>query len=324
MSTKLITVFGGSGFIGRYAVRSLCKAGFRVRVAMRRPHIGGDLRLAGDVGQVQLVQANVRNRASVARAVEGAYGVVNLVGLLYEKGKQRFETTHAQGAMTLAEAARAAGVERFVQMSAIGADKDSDAAYARTKAEAEEAVRAIYPEAVILRPSVVFGPEDDFINRFAQMARMSPFLPLIGGGHTRFQPVFVADVGDAVAAALTQTDAAGKTYELVGPNTYTFKEILSFITREIDRARLLVPLPFFAAKLMGTGLDLAFRLWPFSGPPLTAGQVEMLKTDNVAAPGALGLADLGVSPIETLEAIAPRYLVRFRPYGQFHHNPSTS
>ena len=317
MDNAIVTVFGGSGFVGRYVVRALCKAGLRVRVACRRPHLALDMKVGGDVGQVQLVQANVRNAESVARAVEGVDAVVNLVGILYQGGKQTFKATQAEGARTIAEAARAAGATRFVQMSAIGADPASKSAYGKTKAQAEEAVRAVYPDAVILRPSIVFGEEDDFFNRFAQMARMSPALPLIGGGRTRFQPVFVADVADAVTAAVTRADAAGKTFELGGPNTYTFKELLQYILTLIDRPRALAPLPFFLAGPMGAVADAAFRLIPFA-PPITGDQVEMLKSDNVVAEDALTLADLGVAPLETIEAMVPTYLYRFRPQGQFH------
>lgn len=317
MRGKLVVVFGGSGFIGRYVVRALCKAGARVRVAMRRPHLGADLRVCGDVGQVQLVQANVRDAASVGRALEGADGCVNLVGLLFEKGRQTFADVQATGAATVAAAASAAGVAAFVQMSAIGADPASRSAYGRTKAQAEAAVRGAFPAATILRPSIVFGPEDDFFNRFADMAKMAPALPLIGGGKTRFQPVHVGDVAAAVVAALGRPDAAGKTYELGGPRTYSFRELLEYIMRETARPRLLVNLPFPIAQTMGKVADAVFRFNPFAGPPLTGDQVEMLKTDNVVGADALTLADLGVGPLETVEAITPTYLYRFRPYGQF-------
>lgn len=317
MRDEMIVVFGGSGFIGRYVVRALARAGKRVRVAMRRPHLGHELRVMGDVGQIQLVQANVRDAASVARALEGASGAVNLVGLLFEKGRQTFEDVQAAGAAAIAQACAASGVERLVHVSAIGADAGSKSAYGRTKAAAEAAMRAAVPGAVILRPSIVFGPEDDFFNRFAQMARMSPALPLIGGGKTLFQPVYVGDVADAVVAGLDRAEARGKTFELGGPQTYTFKDLLSYITKEIDRPRLLVGLPFPVAQTMGRVADFVFRFNPFAGPPLTGDQVEMLKTDNVVSPGALTLADLGVGPLETVEAITPAYLYRFRPYGQF-------
>lgn len=317
MRGKLVVVFGGSGFVGRHVVRALCKAGARVRVAMRRPHLGADLRVCGDVGQVQLVQANVRDTPSVARALEGADAAVNLVGLLFEKGRQTFDDVQAQGAANVAEAAKAAGVTAFVHMSAIGADAASTSAYGLTKAKAEAAVRAVLPDAVILRPSIIFGPEDDFFNRFGDMAKMSPALPLIGGGKTRFQPVYVGDVAAAVVAGLSRPDAAGRTFELGGPRTYSFRELLEFILRETARPRLLVNLPFPIAQALGSAADAVFRFNPFAGPPLTGDQVVMLKSDNVVADGALTLADLGVAPLETVEAITPTYLYRFRPYGQF-------
>lgn len=324
MRGDLIVVFGGSGFIGRYVVKALCKRGKRVRVPMRRPHLGADLRVLGDVGQVQLMQANVRYPESVAAALEGADGVVNLIGLLSEKGKQTFSDIQAKGASAIAEAAKARGVTRFVQVSAIGADANSKSAYGRTKAEAEMAVRAAVPTATVLRPSIVFGPEDGFFNRFADMAKFAPALPLIGGGRTRFQPVYVQDVAEAVANALDTDTARGKTYELGGPRVYTFKELLEFILTTIHRKRGLAPLPFFLAQPMGSAADFVFRFNPFADPPLTGDQVEMLKRDNVV--GVSGekvgtLADLGVTELETVEAIVPSYLWRFRPHGQFQAKP---
>lgn len=317
MAKGLVTVFGGSGFIGRYATRALVRAGYRVRVAVRRPHVAGDLRLAGPPGWVDLVQANVRHAPSVTAAVEGADAVVNLVGILFESGRQTFERAQLEGARTLADAAAAEGVSRFVQISAIGADAESKSAYARTKAKGEAAVRGAFPEAVILRPSIVFGPEDAFFNRFADLARRAPFLPAIGGGRTRFQPVFVGDVADAIVAAVTREDTAGRTYELGGPRTYTFSELYDLILEETGRKRLKLPIPFFLAKTMGYALGLAGRYLPIE-PPITAGQVEMLKRDNMVADGALTLEDLGVTERESVEVIVPTYLYRFRPYGQFH------
>lgn len=321
MSKGLITVFGGSGFVGRYVVRALCKAGFRVRVAVRRPHLAGDLRMPGDVGQVQLAQANVRDLDSVKAAVNGSDGVVNLVGILFESGKQSFEKTQAQGALHVAQAAQASGITRLVHVSAIGADETSKAAYARTKAQAEASVREHVPTATILRPSIVFGAEDQFFNRFAQMATMSPLLPLVGGGRTRFQPVHVADVADAVVAALTRPDAQGQTYELGGPRTYTFRELLDYIQKTADRKRLYLPLPFPVAGFAGLMAGAIFRIPPmvglFGGPPLTAAQVEMLKTDNVVSPKRPGFAELGITELETVESVVPSYLYRFRPQGQF-------
>jgi len=308
----LVTVIGGSGFLGRYAVRALAKEGWRIRVAMRRPHLAPELRVMGDVGQIELVQANLRDENSVARALTGAEAVVNLVGLLYESGRQRFDALHVTAAGAAARLAAAAGARTFVQVSAIGADAASTAVYARTKAEGEAAVRGAFPTAVVLRPSVVFAEEDDFFNRFGAMAAVSPALPLIGGGGTRFQPVYAGDVGAAVAAALKRPDAAGGLYELGGPSIYTFKELMALILKETRRRRLLVPIPFPLAELMGQAAQL-LALTPFA-PPLTRDQVELLKSDNVAS--GPGLADLGVVATP-LESIVPTYLWKYRAGGQF-------
>mmetsp|Transcript_26814 Transcript_26814/g.34359 ORF Transcript_26814/g.34359 Transcript_26814/m.34359 type:complete len:336 (-) Transcript_26814:321-1328(-) len=329
MTDKLVTLFGGSGFIGRYAARALVEAGYRVRVAVRRPHLAGDVRLAGAPGWVDIVQANVRNPQSVAAAVDGADAVVNLVGILYEKGRQSFEGAQRDGAKNVAEACKAAGIDRLVHVSAIGADTNSSADYGKTKGEAELAIREIVPTTTILRPSIVFGPEDDFFNRFAAMSShpistVAPFLPAIGGGETKVQPVYAGDVADAIAAAVSKSDAAGNTYELGGPNVYTFKELYAFIGETIDRKRFALPLPFFVAKPLGLTFGALFRHVPplssgiFGPPPITGDQVEMLKSDNVVSDDALTLNDLGVSQIETVEAIVPSYLYRFRPYGQYH------
>lgn len=317
MTGKIVTVFGGSGFLGRHVVRALCRKGWRVRVATRRPHLAGELRLAGDVGQVHLVQANVRNRPSIQRALENAAAVINLVGVLDERGSQTFDGTIALGARNIASLAAEAGIDTLVHVSAIGASKDGRSRYARAKADAEAAVLAAVPSAVILRPSIIFGPEDGFFSRFASMARLTPVLPLIGGA-TRFQPVHVGDVADAVAAALDLPEAQGKVFELGGPHTYTMKELLQYITREIDRPRLLLPIPMLIAAPLGYTIGALSRLNPFFGPPLTGDQVQMLKDDNVVSPGALTLADLGVTTLETVETIVPTYLWRHRPYGQFH------
>ncbi|MCF6329309.1 MAG: complex I NDUFA9 subunit family protein, partial [Henriciella sp.] len=321
--------FGGSGFLGRYTARTLVKAGWRVRIAVRRPHLAGDIRLAGAPGWVDIVQANVRHKLSVERAVEGADAVVNLVGILAEKGRQTFESAQREGAINIAEACGKAGIRRLVHISAIGADSAAMADYARTKGEAEEAIRALLPETVILRPSIGFGPEDDFFNRFAAMAShplstIAPFLPAIGGGKTRFQPVYAGDVAEAIAAAVTRTDTNGKTYELGGPRTYALTEIYDFIGATIDRKRYNLSLPFFIAKPIGLTMGALWRYMPplslglFGQPPITGNQVEMLKTDSVVSDGALTLADLGVTELESIEAIVPSYLWRFRPYGQYH------
>jgi NADH dehydrogenase len=315
MAGKIVTVFGGSGFLGRHVVRALCRQGWRVRVAVRRPHLAGDVKLAGDVGQVQLVQANVRNRASVKRALENANAVINLVGIMPERGAQTFQGAQVLGASNVAQLAAEAGIANVVHVSAIGADKTSKSNYARTKAEGEDAVRAAIPSAVILRPSIMFGPEDGFFTRFARMARLTPVLPLIGGS-TKFQPVYVADVALAAANALKPGNA-GKTFELGGPHTYTMKELLQYITREIDRPRMLAPVPVSVMAPIGYIVGAISKLNPFFGPPITGDQVQLFKVDNVVAPGAGTLADLGVTNLESVESIVPTYLWRHRPYGQF-------
>ncbi len=335
MAKGLVTLFGGSGFIGRYAARRLVEAGYRVRIAVRRPHLAGEVRLAGAPGWVDIVQANVRHKASIAQAIDGADAVVNLVGILFEKGRQSFEASQRDGAINVAEACKAAGIERFVHVSAIGANPDSKADYAKTKGEAERGILEILPSATILRPSIVFGPEDDFFNRFAAMSAhpistIAPFLPAIGGGMTKVQPVYAGDVADAIASAVTRDDVAGKTFELGGPRTYTFAELYKLIGETIDRKRYALPLPYIVAKPMGLTFGALYRyVWPLSSgilgaPPITGDQVEMLKTDNTVADGALTLADLGVSELETVEAIVPSYLYRFRLYGQYHQKSETA
>ena len=310
---NLVTVFGGSGFLGTQAVRQLAKAGWRIRVAVRNPSLAYDMRLHGDVGQIDVVQANVRNAPSVRRALEGATAALNLVGVLYETGRQGFQSIHAMGAKTVAEAAREAGVDRLVQVSALGADPNSASKYARTKAEGEVAARAAYPDAVVVRPSIVFGQDDHFFNRFAAMAAMSPALPLIGGGATRFQPVFVGDVGKALALAVARDEAAGATYELAGAEVFTFRELMQIVLAETGRRRLLLPIPFALARPLGALGDLVAGIVP---PPVTSDQVELLRTDNVASGRHPGLAELGITPT-TLEAVLPTYLYRYRRGGQY-------
>ena len=309
MARGLVTVFGGSGFIGRYVVRNLARAGWQVRVAVRRPDEALFLKTAGDVGQVTPVAANIRDDASVAAACVGADAVVNLVGILYEGGRQKFDAVQAEGAGRVARAAKVAGARRFVQISAIGADANSDSGYARSKAAGEAKVAMAFPGATILRPSIVFGPEDNFFNRFAKMAMLSPALPLIGGGNTRFQPVYVGDVAAAVAKAIEDAGTAGNTYELAGPRAYTFRELLRLMLNEIGRCRLLVPLPFALAMLKATFLQL------LPMPLLTVDQVKLLKRDNVAS-GKPGLKELGISPT-AVEVVIPTYLDRYRPRGHY-------
>lgn len=311
---SLVTVFGGSGFLGRHVVRALARRGYRIRVAVRRPDLAGHLQPLGRVGQIHAVQANLRYPDSVEAAARGCDAVVNLVGLLFERGRQRFADVHIAGAEQVAQAAVNNGA-RMVQLSAIGADAQSPALYARTKAEAERRVLARLADAVIMRPSIVFGPEDDFFNRFAAMARISPVLPLIGGGHTRFQPVFVGDVAKAVANAVDGKAKGGTIYELGGPSIYTFKELMEFVLNTIGRRRILAPLPFAIARLKAGILQF------LPTPPLTPDQVELLRTDNVvsdqAARDTRTLAAFGVVP-ESIEVIVPTYLWRFRKTGQFH------
>ncbi len=306
----VVTVFGGSGFIGRHLVRRLAKTGAVVRVASRHPSQSAYLKTAGAVGQIVPLAVDVTDDASITAAVQGAGWVVNLIGILYESGRWTFERAHVEAPDRIARAAAAAGVGRLVHVSAIGAHSDAKPAYARTKAAGEAAVRAAVPEAVILRPSIIFGPEDSFFNLFAGMALVAPALPLIGGGHTRFQPVYVGDIAEAIQTVLTDPATKGKTYELGGPRIYSFKELLQLMLSEIGRKRLLVTVPWKLAELQGTVLQRLPK------PPLTRDQVELLRSDNVVAEGALTLRDLGITPTAA-EIILPTYLDRFRPGGRF-------
>lgn len=310
----LVTVFGGSGFLGRNVVRALAKRGYRIRVAVRRPELAGHLQPLGRVGQIHAVQANLRYPASVEAAMRDSHLAINLVGILTEGGAQSFEAVQARGAETIARAVAAVGA-RMVHVSAIGADENSPSAYGRTKASGEKAVLAAVPTATIMRPSVVFGPEDQFTNRFAALARMSPVLPLIGGGVTRLQPVYVGDVATAVADAVDGKTKPGATYELGGPDVLTMREIMEIILKITARKRLLVPLPFGLAKLQALFLQFA----P-GALKLTPDQVAMLQSDNVVSDAAkaagLTLEGLGIAP-DSMEAIAPQYLWRFRAAGQF-------
>ncbi len=317
----VVTVFGGSGFIGAQAVRALARRGWRIRVAVRNPVLAIEVQPLGDPGQIQFMRCDVTNPDDVALALRGADALVNLVGVLHDGGGRRgFKTAHVEAARNIAAAAQAAGVRRIVQISAIGADAHSASAYARSKAEAEAVLRQARPDTVVLRPSLVFGAGDSFLNRFASLAAASPVLPLFGGGETKFQPVYVGNVAEAVAQAVTRADAAGRTYELGGPTIYSFKEILELVRRETGRQRALLPVPFFAARAIGSALEMVglFGLTP----PLTRDQVVMLETDNIVSDGAAGLADLGVSPAVGVEAVAPSYLWRYRVGGQFAEAPA--
>ena len=310
MATPTATVFGGSGFVGRYTVGELARRGYRVRVAVRRPDRALFLKPLGDVGQITPVAANIRDEASVAAAVEGVDVAINLVGVLYEAGAQRFHAVHAEGAGRIARAASAAGVGRMVHVSAIGAAPDVAALYARSKAAGEEAVREAFPAAAIVRPSIVFGMEDDFLNRFAWIARLAPAIPLIGGGDTRFQPVYVGDVAAGIARIAEDAGTAGRTYEFGGPEVYSFRELMETLLRHVGRRRLLLPVPGILAMLPARLMELS----PFP-PMLTRDQVRMLERDNVVSGDAPGLADLGVAPTP-LEAVAPDYLARHRRGGR--------
>jgi uncharacterized protein YbjT (DUF2867 family) len=309
----LVTIYGGSGFLGRHVVRALAKRHYRIRVAVRRPELANFLQPLGRVGQIHAVQVNLRHAPSVKSAARDAHALINLVGILFERGRQRFDAVHTYGAEQVALAANAHGA-RMVHVSAVGADANSSSAYARSKAHAEQLVLAAQPSTTIMRPSIMFGPEDDFFNRFAGLARVSPVLPLIGGGLTRFQPVFVGDVAAAIADAVDGKTRPGTIYELGGPDIRTFKELMQFVLAIIERKRLLVTLPFPLAKAQATVLQYLPK------PPLTPDQVESLRNDNVVSQAAKDegrtLQGLGMEP-EPLAAIVPSYLWRFRKTGQF-------
>ncbi len=309
----LVTVYGGSGFLGRHVVRALARRGYRIRVAVRRPDLAGHLQPLGRVGQIHAVQANLRYPQSVEAAARNADVLVNLVGILFERSRQRFDAVQAFGAEAVALAASAYGA-RMVHVSAIGADERASSHYARAKAMGERLVHAAVPAATILRPSIVFGPEDDFFNKFASIARFVPALPLIGGGHTRFQPVFAGDVASAVVAAVDGKAKAGAIYELGGPEVRSFKELMQFVLATIERKRLLVPIPFWLATFQASLLQLMPK------PLLTPDQIELLRNDIVVSEAAIRegrtLAALGIDPV-AMETVVPSYLWRFRKAGQF-------
>ena len=313
-SEKIVTLIGGSGFIGRHIVRALAKRGYRIRVACRRPDLAGHVQPLGTPGQIMPVQANVRFPASLAAACDGATAVVSLTGVLSSRGAQSFDAIHIFGAEASARAAKAAKAQVFIQMSALGADADSGSEYGRTKAAGEAKARAAFPGAIILRPSIVFGPEDNFFNQFAGLSRLAPALPLIGGGQTKFTPLFVGDLAEAIARLIDKGEASGLTYELGGPEVFSFKQLMEFTLETIGRKRLLVPVPWPIAKVMGTVMGLL----PFA--PLTADQVELLKTDNVVSEAAAregrDLTGLGITG-RSIQGIVPSYLYRYRRAGQF-------
>lgn len=306
--TKLVTIYGGSGFVGRYIAQAMAKRGWRVRVACRRPNEALFVKPYGAVGQVEPVQCNIRDDASLRSVMAGAEAVVNCVGVLFESGKNTFDAVQAEGAGRVARIAAEEGAAQIVHISAIGADADSAADYARTKAAGEAAVLEAKPDAMILRPSIIFGPEDQFFNRFAAMSRFGPVLPVVGAA-TKFQPVWVQDVAEAAARAAEGGVEPG-VYELGGPNTYTFKELMRMMLDIIRRRRLIVNIPFFAARLQATFLQM------LPNPPLTVDQVRMLESDNVVGADAKGFADLGIEP-SAVEALVESYLYAHRPYGQY-------
>jgi uncharacterized protein YbjT (DUF2867 family) len=310
----LVTVFGGSGFLGRHLTQLLLKRGWRVRAAVRRPDLAGHLQPLGMIGWVQPIQANLRYRWSVDRAVTDADAVVNLVAIMNESGRQRRDAVNVFGARAVAEATRKAGVGKLVHVSAIGADPDSPSAYGRSKAAGEAAVFETLPDAVVFRPSIMFGPEDHFFNRFAGLARILPALPLFGGGHTRFQPVFVGDVATAIADSIEGKVHGGRIYEAGGPEVETFRQCMEIMLAEIERKRMLIPVPWSLAKLAGRVLQLLPK------PLLTLDQVRQLQVDNVVSEAARSegrtLEDLGIDPV-SLAAILPSYLYRFRSRGEY-------
>jgi NADH dehydrogenase len=309
MALGLVTVFGGSGFLGRYLVKRLAADGCRVRVAVRDPEAAAFCKPMGDVGQVVPVQANLRHPASVERAVAGADAVVISVGVLYESGSQSYAAVHVNGPARVAQAAAKAGVKRLLHVSAIGADPEGPSKYARSKAAGEIRVREAFPGASIVRPSIVFGPEDSFFNRFANMARYAPALPLIGGGETRFQPVYVGDVAQAMDTMLGDDRWAGQTAELGGQRIYSFKQLMQYICEVTGRRRWLLPVPF---ELMRP-LAAVAGLLPV--PPITVDQLDQLTVDNVVGEGVVTLAELGIEP-RTVEAVVPTYLARYRRAGK--------
>ena len=315
---KVATVFGGSGFVGRYIVKRLAKEGWVVRVAVRDTEKAHFLQPYGNVGQIVRMPVPIQDEQAVREAVDGADAVFNAIGLLFEPGgAQTFDEVHVNGPERIARLAAETGVKRLIHVSAIGADTESESVYARTKADGEAAILKAFPQATLLRPSIVIGPEDGFLNFFAQMARLSPALPLIGGGKTRFQPVYVGDVADAAMTAVHESKTKGKTYELGGPKVYTFKQLMELLLKEIRRKRLLLPIPFGVAQVQAGVAELLPK------PLLTRDQVTLLKVDNVVQKGALSFKTLGLEP-QAIEAILPTYLVRYRPGGRFakQHLPS--
>ena len=317
MSIKQVTVFGGSGFVGRAIVRALAQEGYQVQVACRRIELAERIKTAGDVGQITILRTNLRIPASVAAAVSGSQAVINASGIAFQRGRQRYEAVHVEGARAIAEAATAAGAQRLVHISGIGADqRNSTNKYIRSKVDAEDAIVAGFPNATILRPSVVFGPEDAMFNRMAQIAAKAPFVPVVGDGSARVQPVYVGDVGAAAVAVLARPETAKTVFELGGPRVYTYREIAALVLREIDRHKRIVGVPAGLMKIAGFFAEF------LPVPPLTSDQVDLLVADNIARPGAPGLAELGIAPTAA-EAILPMYLDRYRIGGRYNrHAPA--
>ena len=311
--SKLVTIFGGSGFIGRHVVHALAKRGYRIRVAVRRPDLAGHLQPLGNVGQIQFIQANLRYRWSVERACEGADIVINLAGILAESGNQKFVAIQAHGAAEVAQAAKSADA-KLVHVSSLSANSESQSSYAQSKAEGEKAVQNTLPEAIIMRPSIVFGPQDGFFNMLATMAQFSPALPAIGGGTTKFQPVYAGDVAEAIALAVDGKAKSTAIYELGGPKIATFADCLEIVSRAVGRSRMIVSVPWWMAKITGKIIG-----W-MPGAPITLDQVKLLQSDNIVSSEAekhgLTLEGLGIHA-KTMEAILPAYLVRFKPHGQY-------
>ncbi|MGH6870432.1 MAG: complex I NDUFA9 subunit family protein [Rhizomicrobium sp.] len=310
MRKPLVTIFGGSGLLGRYCVRAFANAGWRIKVGVRHPNLAQYLPPMGHVGQILVTRADVTDPDAVAAATRGADTIINLVGILHPAQGQNYQSVHVEAPRTIGRAAKAAGVGTLIHVSTMNIGPESESIYARSKAQGELALREEFPGATLIKPSLVFGPEDQFFNKFAGLARMLPVLPLIGGGHTRFQPVFAGDVADAIVKCASNPSTRGKSYELGGPGIYTVKQLLEIILRETGRSRPLIPIPFWAATIKSYFLQFV------PGKPLTPDQVKFLKTDNVVNAGALGFADLGIEP-DSLEAVLPAYLWRFRPKGQF-------
>jgi NADH dehydrogenase len=311
---RVVTVFGGSGFVGKQVVRALARQGWRIKVAVRHATLAYDLKPMGDVGQIQVVRCDVRKEADIARALDGADACVNLVGIAFQTLSQSFEDVHRKASAAMAQVCAAKGIKSFVLLSALGANPKAGSSYYASKGRAEDSVRRAVPQAVVLRPSVIFGPEDSFFTGLAQQIKQFPFMPAIGGANNKFQPVYVGDVASAVARTLGNEKAFGQTYELGGPEVFAFKDLLKYVSAEIMTPRTLIYLPYAAASGIGIGGDImaaiGFR------PLLTTDQVLMLKRDNVVSAGAKGLKDLGIGAT-AIESTLPTYLWRFRKNGQF-------